>query len=84
MPVTVFYVVGFKKGGWSLNRSETIPKIRVTPKLKADLEGLATADGRTLSDYVRRVLEQHVQSAGCFDELASQTLLLKQPRRVAK
>ena len=35
--------------------------IRVEPELKAALEKLATADGRTLANYVERVLTAHVE-----------------------
>ena len=83
--------VGFaesaKRDGWNLTKTTTIPRIRVTPELKATLECLAKTDGRTLSDYVRRALEQHAyceetlemvrrieqpaRSVECFEELAT-------------
>lgn len=34
--------------------------LRLEPQLREELTRLAAADGRTLSNYVRRVLEQHV------------------------
>ncbi|WP_407160160.1 hypothetical protein [Bradyrhizobium sp. STM 3557] len=37
-------------------REEQLPKIRVAAPLKAALEDLAAAEGRTLSDFARRVL----------------------------
>jgi len=46
---------------------------RVTLELKARLERLAHDDRRTVSDYVRLVLEQHVRSVECFEELASES-----------
>ena len=55
-----------------MNRTTAIPRIRVTPELKAKLECLAKADGRTLSDYVRRVLEQRIKSVECFGELVKE------------
>ena len=38
--------------------------IRVDREDKEKLETLAKVDGRTLSDYIRRVLEQHLQEKG--------------------
>lgn len=40
--------------------------------MKARLERLAMADGRSVADYVRRVLEQHLQSVECLRELAEE------------
>ena len=36
--------------------------IRVTPELKQQLEKMAGHDRRTLSDYVRIVLEDHISN----------------------
>ena len=36
---------------------------RVRPALKADLEQLAKADGRSLANYLERLLEVHVEQA---------------------
>lgn len=33
--------------------------LRMTTELRAKLDALAKADGRSTSDYVRRVLEEH-------------------------
>ena len=52
-----------------MTKSATL-RIRITPELKGRLERLAVDDRRTVSDYVRLVLEQHVKSVECFDELA--------------
>ena len=53
-----------------MTKSATLQRIRITPELKVRLERLAQDDRRTVSDYVRLVLEQHVKSAECFGELA--------------
>jgi predicted transcriptional regulator len=37
--------------------------IRIRPELKAKLEKLAEQDGRTISNYVERALDQHVEQA---------------------
>ena len=55
-----------------MTKSATLQRIRITPELKVRLERLAQDDRRTVSDYVRLVLEQHVKSAECFGELASE------------
>ena len=34
--------------------------IHVAPSLKAEVQGLAAEEGRTVSDYVRRLLIAHV------------------------
>jgi len=52
------------------NKSATLQRIRITPEMKARLERLAHDDRRTVSDYVRLVLEQHVKSVECLRELA--------------
>jgi len=52
------------------NKSASV-KVRITPGLKGRLERLALEDSRTVSDYVRLLLEHHVKSVGCFDELAA-------------
>lgn len=36
--------------------------MRLPPQLRAELLTRAQADGRTLSNYVRRVLEEHVKA----------------------
>ena len=41
-------------------RSESL-KIRVTPRLKADLERLAKQEQRSVSDYVSLALQAHVE-----------------------
>ncbi len=46
--------------------------MRITPELKKALEKLATADNRTLSDYVGLALEQHVRSMECLRELVDE------------
>lgn len=38
-------------------------RIRITPSLKAELEKLAADDRRTLSDWIRLVLEKAVAEA---------------------
>jgi len=55
-----------------MTKSATLQRIRIEPELKSRLERLAHDDRRTVSDYVRLVLEQHVRSVECFDELASE------------
>lgn len=35
--------------------------IRITPDLKAQLQALAEADGRTISNYITRLIEIEVQ-----------------------
>ena len=60
-----------------MSKSVTIPRIRVEPDLKARLERLAHDDRRTVSDYVRLVLEQHVKSVECFGELAGEGEFIK-------
>ena len=39
-----------------------IPKIRVEPWLRARLDIMASGEDRTLSNYVRRVLEEHART----------------------
>jgi hypothetical protein len=36
--------------------------LRITPRLKAELEELAKADRRTLASYIELVLEAHVEA----------------------
>jgi predicted HicB family RNase H-like nuclease len=36
--------------------------LRITPRLKAELEALAKADRRTLASYVELALEAHVEA----------------------
>jgi hypothetical protein len=45
-------------------RIEVLPQVRVTDTLLAHLRRLAEADDRTTSDYIRRVLENHVFGHG--------------------
>lgn len=40
-------------------RTSSLPAIRVCETLEMELRRLADADGRLLSDYMRRVLELH-------------------------
>ena len=54
-----------------MSKTANFPQIRVEPEIKSKLECLAQQDGRTLSDYIRRVLERHLQSVECLRELAS-------------
>ena len=51
---------------------ERLPPVRMPKKLKTTLQCLAKTDGRTLSDYVRRALEQHARSVECFEELVKE------------
>jgi len=37
--------------------------IRVEPELKEKLEQLAEKDGRTLANYIERILVQHVEKS---------------------
>ena len=41
-------------------RTEAI-SVRVAPELKAEIEKMAAADGRSVSSYVERLLAQHVE-----------------------
>jgi hypothetical protein len=45
-------------------RIEVLPQVRVTDTLLAHLRRLAESDDRTTSDYIRRVLENHVFGHG--------------------
>lgn len=38
-------------------------EIRITPELKAQLQALAAADGRSLSNYITRLCEAAVQKS---------------------
>lgn len=40
-------------------RTQSLPSIRVSERLEVALMRSAAADGRELSDYIRRVLELH-------------------------
>jgi hypothetical protein len=40
-------------------RTQSLPSVRVTESLEIALMRSAAADGRELSDYIRRVLELH-------------------------
>jgi hypothetical protein len=42
-------------------RRDTQIGFRINSGLKVELEGLARADGRSLANYLERVLEAHVQ-----------------------
>lgn len=51
--------------------SETKPvavHFRVTQKVRAALDRAAAEDGRTVSQYAGRVLEEHLRSKGFLDE----------------
>lgn len=50
-------------------KSDALPRIRITPQMKIQLDFLAAADGRTVSDYVRLVLKQHLKSVECLQKL---------------
>lgn len=50
-------------------KSATLQRIRITPEMKDELERLALEDERTVSDYVRLVLKQHLKSVGCLQTL---------------
>lgn len=41
-------------------QNDDVLRLRLGKQLKADLSALADADKRKLSDYVRLVLQQHV------------------------
>lgn len=45
--------------------------MRLPPQLHAELRTRAQADGRTLSNYVRRVLEEHVKATSAPAPLAA-------------
>ena len=36
-------------------------EIRITPELKSQLQALAAADGRSLSNYITRILESETK-----------------------
>ena len=38
--------------------------VRLPPEKRAQLEGLANADGRTLSNYILKVLTDHLKAVG--------------------
>ena len=64
---------------------ERLPPVRIPGKMKSQLEQLAKADSRTLSDYVRLVLERHLQSVECLQELASgSTILYVEPPKATR
>jgi predicted transcriptional regulator len=45
--------------------------IRLEPDVKAELQGLADADDRSLSAYINRVLRQHVEATRKRSKLKS-------------
>lgn len=53
-------------------KSGKIPRIRVTPEMQGKLERLAADDSRTMSDYVRLVLKQHLKSVECLRKLVDE------------
>lgn len=42
--------------------TQQLPPVRVTQQEKLDLQLMAQSDGRSLSNYIRRVLMRHIQS----------------------
>jgi predicted DNA-binding protein len=50
---------------------DRLPPIRIPKEIKKRLVQLAQEDGRTLSDYVRRALEFHLESVKCLEELVN-------------
>jgi predicted DNA-binding protein len=54
-----------------------IVQTRMTPEARARLERLALDDSRTLSDYVRLVLERHLKSVECLEALASDEMFVQ-------
>ena len=54
-----------------MSKSATLQRIRITPEMRKRLEQLALDDSRTVSDYVRLVLEQHVKPVECFEGLVN-------------
>ena len=58
-------------------KTATLQRIRITPEMKGKLERLALEDKRTVSDYVRLVLEQHLKSVECLQDLASDEATIK-------
>ena len=44
-------------------------QIRVTPELKAQLQKLADADGRNVSNYVELLIKKELQSKGLAEPL---------------
>jgi predicted DNA-binding protein len=37
-------------------------QIRITPELKAQLQALADADGRTVSNYIEQLIKQAIET----------------------
>lgn len=42
-------------------KKDTSVNVRLTRELRSDLQSLADADGRKLSNYIERVLQAHVE-----------------------
>ena len=42
--------------------------LRISPDIKWALEGAAKAEGRTVSNYVERVLSEHLRASGRLQE----------------
>lgn len=51
--------------------------------MKGALERLAIEDERTVSDYVRLVLKQHLKSMECFEELVDEHGLMPEQAFIA-
>ena len=43
------------------NEPRVVQTFKILPALRADLQALAEKDGRTLSNYIERVLADHVE-----------------------
>jgi predicted DNA-binding protein len=52
-------------------KRNTSVNIRMTEELREDLQRLADANKRTLSDYVRLLLEEHVEAQKEQDEVGA-------------
>lgn len=44
-----------------MNKTERL-QIRITPELKAQLQQLAEADGRTVSNYIEQLIKQAIET----------------------
>jgi len=67
-----------------MTNKDRILHVRITNEMRDELECLASEDGRSLSDYVRRVLERHLQSMECLRELAGGPVLYVEPPKQPK
>ena len=54
-------------------RLDIIMNVRVTPDLREALEKAAIDDGRTSSNYVRKVLREHLVRRGYLNSPAGQS-----------